>query len=332
MKELLIQLKAIAEPTRLRILAICAAGELTVSELTRVLGQSQPRVSRHLKLLCDAGLLTRFREGTWVFYRLADASSETAARLSDAIVSLLPANNPELDRDRQRLAEVRQVRKAAAESYFNENAEQWDEIRALHVDEAEVEKTLLSVVPSATHHSVIDIGTGTGRILELFGASVDRGLGIDFSREMLSLARLKLSNANLSKCLVRQGDMYALPAADGDFDIAFLHLVLHYADDPLAAIIEASRVIAPMGLLAVVDFAPHDVEALREQHAHRRLGFRDEEITDMFLSSCLQCVGIHSLPGDPLTVKIWLGEKQNGAGLVVAKDQAEIDIVKEPRT
>ena len=187
-------------------------------------------------------------------------------------------------------------------------------------------------MPSATHHSVIDIGTGTGRILELFGASVDRGLGIDFSREMLSLARLKLSNANLSKCLVRQGDMYALPAADGDFDIAFLHQVLHYADAPLAAIIEASRVIAPMGLLAVVDFAPHDVEALREQHAHRRLGFRDEEITDMFISSCLQCVGIHSLPGDPLTVKIWLGEKQNGAGLVVAKDQAEIDIVKEPRT
>ena len=138
MNELLKQLKAIAEPTRLRILAICAAGELTVSELTRVLGQSQPRVSRHLKLLCDAGLLKRFREGTWVFYRLTDVSSGTAARLSDAIVSLLPANDPELDRDRQRLAEVRQVRKAAAESYFNENAEQWDEIRALHVDEAEV--------------------------------------------------------------------------------------------------------------------------------------------------------------------------------------------------
>ncbi len=332
MNELLKQLKAIAEPTRLRILAICAAGELTVSELTRVLGQSQPRVSRHLKLLCDAGLLTRFREGTWVFYRLTDASSGTAARLSDAIVALLPANDPELNRDRQRLAEVRQARKVAAELYFNENAEQWDEIRALHVDEAEVEKTLLSVVPSATHHSMIDIGTGTGRILELFGASFDRGLGIDFSREMLSLARLKLSNANLSKCLVRQGDMYALPAADGEFDIAFLHLVLHYADQPLDAIIEASRVIAPMGRLAVVDFASHDVEALREQHAHRRLGFGDEEIAEMFAHSDLQCIGIHSLPGDPLTVKIWLGEKQSGAGLVGASDQAEIDIVKEPHT
>lgn len=303
------RLKAAAEPTRLRILAICAQGELTVSELTRILAQSQPRVSRHLKLLCDAGLLNRFQEGSWVFYRLADRTGSRANALSRHIIGLLPENDPQLMRDMLRLAEVRQARQEIADAYFSENARQWDEIRTMHVDDAEVEAKLLSVLPIGDHARLIDIGTGTGRILELFAPRVQESIGVDYSREMLSLARSRLDMLDVRGCQVRQGDMYQLPVDGSEFDIATLHLVLHFADDPAAVITEATRVLAPGGALAIVDFAPHNVEELRDKHAHRRLGFGDEEVADLFAQNGLKTVGVHSLPGQPLTVKIWVGEK-----------------------
>lgn len=308
METLLNRLKAAAEPTRLRILAICAQGELTVSELTHILAQSQPRVSRHLKLMCDAGLLNRFQEGSWVFYRLADRTGSRANALSQHIIGLIPENDPQLKRDMQRLAEVRRTRQDVADAYFRENARQWDEIRTMHVDDAEVEAALLAVLPRREDARLIDIGTGTGRILELFGPRVAESVGIDFSREMLALARSRLDLLDIRGCQVRQGDMYQLPVEDSGFDIATLHLVLHFADDPAAVIAEATRVLAPGGVLAVVDFAPHDVEELRANHAHRRLGFGDEEVADLFAQNGLQTAGVHSLPGQPLTVKIWIGE------------------------
>lgn len=309
MEILLNRLKAVAEPTRLRILSICAQGELTVSELTHILAQSQPRVSRHLKLLCDAGLLSRFQEGAWVFYRLADRTGSRANALSQQIISLIPENDPQLKRDMQRLADVRRARQKAAEAYFRENARQWDEIRTMHVDDAEVEAKLLAVLPHDGDRRMIDIGTGTGRILELFGPRVAQSVGVDFSREMLALARSRLDTLDIRGCQVRQGDMYQLPADDCGFDIATLHLVLHYADDPEAVIAEATRVLAPGGVLAIVDFAPHNVEELRQNHAHRRLGFGDDEVAGLFAQNGLRTVGVHSLPGQPLTVKIWVGEK-----------------------
>jgi ubiquinone/menaquinone biosynthesis C-methylase UbiE len=309
MEDLLTQLKAVAEPTRLRIVAICAPGELTVSELTQILGQSQPRVSRHLKLLCDAGLLTRYPEGAWVFYRLNDGGSSPAGALCRAILNLVPLDDPQFRRDRQRLAEVREARKAVAEAYFSSNAGQWDSIRSLHVDDAEVEDKLTALVPIGPADSILDIGTGTGRILELFGRNTARGVGVDFSREMLSLARTRLTDANLANCQVRQGDMYQLPVDDAEFDIATLHLVLHFADDPAAVISEAVRALAPSGRLVVVDYAPHKVEELRDTRAHRRLGFGDAEIEDLFSGAGLRMAGVHTLPGDPLTVNIWVGEK-----------------------
>ena len=309
MKTLLTQLKAAAEPTRLRILAICAQGELTVTEITHILGQSQPRVSRHLKLLCDADLLNRFREGAWVFYRLADRTGSRGNALCYSILALLPETDPQLMRDMQRLADIRKARQATAADYFRENAGQWDRLRTLHVDDAEVEAALLSLLPHGPEKSIIDIGTGTGRILELLGRGVARAVGVDFSREMLALARSRLDVAHLPACQVRQGDMYQLPVDDCEFDIATLHLVLHYADDPGAVISEAARVLSPGGVLAIVDFAPHVVEELRDEHAHRRLGFSDAEITDLFSLAGLQVSDMHSLPGDPLTVKIWTGRK-----------------------
>lgn len=309
MEILLNRLKAVAEPTRLRILSICAQGELTVSELTHILAQSQPRVSRHLKLLCDAGLLSRFQEGAWVFYRLADRTGSRANALSQKIISLIPENDPQMKRDMQRLADVRRARQEAAEAYFRENARQWDVIRTMHVDDAEVEAKLLDVLPNDGDRRMIDIGTGTGRILELFGPRVAQSVGVDFSREMLALARSRLDTLDIRGCQIRQGDMYQLPADDSGFDIATLHLVLHYADDPDAVIAEATRVLAPGGVLAIVDFAPHNVEELRQNHAHRRLGFGDDEVAEWFAENGLRTVDVHSLPGQPLTVKIWIGEK-----------------------
>lgn len=309
LETLLNRLKAAAEPTRLRILAICAQGELTVSELTHILAQSQPRVSRHLKLMCDAGLLNRFQEGSWVFYRLADRSGSRANALSQHIIGLIPENDPQLTRDMQRLAEVRRARQEIADAYFRENAGRWDEIRTMHVDDAEVEAKLLTVLPHGDDKRLIDIGTGTGRILELFAPRVAESIGVDFSREMLSLARSRLDMLDVQGCQVRQGDMYQLPIEDSGFDIATLHLVLHFADDPAAVIAEAVRVLAPGGMLAIVDFAPHNIEELRDKHAHRRLGFADNEVAELFAECGLRTCGVHSLPGDPLTVKIWVGEK-----------------------
>ena len=309
MDQLLKQLKAAAEETRLRILAICAYAELTVTELTHILGQSQPRVSRHLKLLCDAGLLNRSREGAWVFYRRAENVEQRSNDLVISILSRVPENDPQFCRDMRRLAEVRKNRRAAAEVYFRENAAEWDRLRSLHVDEAKVEQRMLSLVSGERRQSIIDIGTGTGRILELFGQRMARGVGVDLSHEMLALARTRMDEAGLSTCQVRHGDMYQLPLEDESFDIATLHLVLHYADDPAAVIQEAARVMTANARLIIVDYAPHELEELRNEHAHRRLGFSDSKVRELLVASGLQLSAIDTLPGDPLTLKIWVGTK-----------------------
>ena len=319
---LLNRLKAAAEPTRLRILSICARGELTVSELTHILRQSQPRVSRHLKLLCDAGLLNRFQEGTWVFYRLADRVGSRSYALCQQIIGLIPENDPQVRRDMQRLADVRRARHDVADAYFRENASRWDQIRSMHVDDTEVEAMLLAVLPHDAGKCLIDIGTGTGRILELMAPRVSRSVGIDSSREMLALARSRLDTLGIRGCQVRQGDMYQLREDDAGFDIAILYQVLHYADNPAAVVIEAGRVLAPGGVLAIVDFEPHDVEELRDSHAHRRLGFEDAEIARLLDDADVRTLEMRELPGHPLTVKIWIGRK-------LGKDVTTVDVSAE---
>ncbi|MCH7543142.1 MAG: metalloregulator ArsR/SmtB family transcription factor [Proteobacteria bacterium] len=301
--EYLAGLRAAAEPTRLRLLALCAEGELTVSELTGILGQSQPRVSRHLKLLVEAGLLDRIREGTWAFYRLTGGGGGT--RLGRGLLDMIPADDATLALDRERLGAVKQARAGRAQAYFRKNAARWNEIRKLYVAEAEVEKALLEAMGMEGVADFLDIGTGTGRILELFGDKVERGLGIDLSREMLALARANLERAGLGNCRVRHGDMYKLPAPSASFDAAVIHQVLHYADDPAAAIAEAARVLRPGGRLVIVDFAPHDLEFLRRDHAHRRLGFSDDEVKGWCRAAGLVPASTVHLPGDPLTVTIW---------------------------
>jgi ubiquinone/menaquinone biosynthesis C-methylase UbiE/DNA-binding transcriptional ArsR family regulator len=301
--ELLAALRAVAEPTRLRLLVLCSRGELTVSELAQILGQSQPRVSRHLKLLCEAGLLDRFREGSWVFYRLT--ASGAAGGLARHLVAACGERDPTLALDLQRLAAIKQQRAERAAAYFSENAPRWDHIRSLYIDEREVEAALTDIVCRTQPRDLLDIGTGTGRILEILGPQVGQAIGIDMSREMLAVARVNLERAGAVNGTVRLGDMYQLPLPDASFDAVVIHQVLHYADRPASAIAEAARMLRPNGVLAVVDFAPHLLEFLRTEHAHRRLGFADGEVADWCRAAGLTTENPLHLQGDPLTVVIW---------------------------
>lgn len=310
MDGLLATLKAAAEPTRLRLMALCAHGELTVSELTNILGQSQPRVSRHLKLLCDAGLLDRFREGTFAFYRLAERGA--SADLARVLVDAIPADDPTLALDLERLNTIKRSRSEAAAAYFGENARRWHEIRSLHVPEREVEEALLRLLPEAGVGELLDIGTGTGRMLEVLGPRSQRAIGVDQSREMLAVARSNLEAAGLRHCHVRQADMYQLPFSSESFDTAVVHQVLHFAEDPADVLAEAGRVLRPGGRLLIVDFAPHGLEALRAEHAHRRLGFADDEVAAWCRAAGLECGPVVHLPGEPLTVSIWPAVRLSG--------------------
>lgn len=307
MDALLACLKAAAEETRLRLLALCAHGELTVSELVHILGQSQPRVSRHLKLLCDAGLLDRFREGTFAFYRLAETGR--GAALARVLVDAIPADDPVLTLDLERLDAIKRQRVEAAAAYFRDNAERWDEIRSLHAPEREVESALLALLGDGPLGDLLDVGAGTGRMLELLGPLCARAVGVDQSREMLAIARAKLEQAGLRHCQVRHADMYQLPFPSASMDVVLIHQVLHYAESPAEAVAEAARALRPGGRLVVVDFAPHLLESLREQHAHRRLGFADEEVAHWLRAAGLTPRPPLHLHGDPLTVVIWLADR-----------------------
>src|SRR5690242_9925817 len=261
-------LKAAGEETRLRVLALLAEAELTVSDLTDILRQSQPRISRHLKLLAEAGLIERFREGTWAFFRLAEHGG--GADVARALLDRLDPADPVIARDRERLADVRAARAAAAQAYFREHAAEWDRIRNLHVADEAVEEAIRGALADRPFRSLLDLGTGTGRMLELFGPEIERGLGLDLSLDMLLLARDRLERAGLRNCSVRQGDIYDLPLANDSFDVVIIHQVLHFLDDGGRAVKEAARVLRPGGSLLVVDFAPHELEFLRDDFAHRR--------------------------------------------------------------
>ncbi len=316
MDEFLIKLRAIAEPTRLRLLVLCAHGELTVSEITRILGQSQPRVSRHLKLLVEAGLLRRLQEGTSAFYRLAvDANggdNGSTDELVRRLVELLPADDATLALDRERLDAIKLARAERAAAYFRSNAAHWDKLRKLYVDESEVESRLIKLLPLVASDQLLDVGTGTGRILEIFGDKVTHALGIDLSREMLAVARANLERCGLANCQVRHGDMYKLPVPTASFDAVTFHQVLHFADDPGAAIKEAARVLRPGARLVIVDFGPHQLESLRSEHAHRRLGFATDEVAGWCRAAGLRLVESEDLPGDPLTVMLWAADRADG--------------------
>jgi ubiquinone/menaquinone biosynthesis C-methylase UbiE len=307
-------LKAAGEETRLRVLALLSEAELTVSDLTDILRQSQPRISRHLKLLAEAGLVERFREGTWAFFRLAEHGG--GAEVARALLDRLEPSDQTIARDRERLASVRAARAAAAQAYFRSHAADWDRIRNLHVADEAVESAIRDALADKPFRSLLDLGTGTGRMLELFGPEIERGLGLDLSLDMLLLARDRLERAGLRNCSVRQGDIYDLPLANDSFDVVILHQVLHFLEDGGRAIREAARVLRPGGRLLVVDFALHEQEFLREQFAHRRLGFARETVTQWTAASGLEPLGFNSLPPQPegkIAVSLWLARDARAA-------------------
>jgi len=313
LESLLAGLRAGNDQTRLRLLALLAQSDLNVKDLTRILRQSQPRISRHLKLLNEAGLINRFREGSWVFYRLAGSSP--SASLARAVVAHIDTNDPMIVRDRERLIQVKEERVQAAAEYFRAHAADWDRLRALHVSEQDVERAMLEALGSGPFERVLDLGTGTGRSLELFSDHFARGIGVDMSREMLAMARARLETENLSHCQVRFGDLYDLPFEGHQFDIVIIHQVLHYLDEPGRAIEVAADMLIPGGRLLIVDFDAHNHDFLREEHAHQRLGFTSEEIKTWIADAHLQLVEHRNLkpPKDlgetAITVSLWLAER-----------------------
>jgi ubiquinone/menaquinone biosynthesis C-methylase UbiE/DNA-binding transcriptional ArsR family regulator len=301
-------LKAAGEATRLRLLLLIAEAELTVSDLTAILRQSQPRLSRHLRLLAEAGLVQRYREGSWAFFRLGERGS--VADIARALIARLDPDDPTIARDRERLAAVRAARAAAAQNYFRRHAAEWDRIRRLHVADAAVEEAIRAALGDAPIRSLLDLGTGTGRMLELFAGDIESGLGLDLSHDMLALARARLDRAGLRHCSVRHGDIYDLALPRDSFDVVIVHQVLHFLDDSARALREAARVLRPGGRLLVVDFAPHDLEFLREEHAHRRLGFAAETVQQWMQAAGLDVVRQQTLPPGPegkIAVSLWLG-------------------------
>jgi len=323
--DLHIALKAAGEGTRLRVLALLAEAELTVSDLTEILRQSQPRISRHLKLLTEAGLVARYREGSWAFFRIADRSG--AAELAHALIARLDPADPVVMRDRERLGEVRAARAAAAQAYFRAHAAEWDRIRRLHAADADVEAAIHAALAERPFRSLLDLGTGTGRMLELFGPQIERALGVDLSLDMLLIARARLERAALRHCSVRQGDIYDLAVSRDSFDLVIVHQVLHFLDDGARAIREAARVLRPDGRLLVVDFAPHDLEFLREEHAHLRLGFAAETVAQWMGAAGLEMVLHRTLPPEPgtdgkIAVSLWLARDPRIAFADAAREVA----------
>ena len=309
---------ALADPTRLRVLALLRAMELSVGEIAQVLGQSQPRVSRHVKILGDAGLIERRKEGSWVFLGLGEL--ELVEPLFGLIERWKTRGGADTwAADIERLQAVRAERAAAAQQYFAAHAGDWDHLRSLHVAEAEVEAAIARALRSGGRPvgRLVDVGTGTGRMIELFGSAAAHALGIDRSPEMLRLARVKLAEAGLSAEL-RQGDMYALPLAAGSADTVILHQVLHYAQNPAAAVAEAARLLAPGGRLLIADFAPHEREELRVQGAHIRLGFADDLVLRYLEQAGLDGQVVEHLEGGALTVTIWAATQPEARLKVVA--------------
>lgn len=320
-ESLLDVLRAVGEESRLRIVALLRHGELTVSDLTEILGQSQPRMSRHLKLLTEAGVVDRHREGSWVFFELA--THGPIGELLAQVVDRLDPHDPVIAADHDRLEIVRNRRSAAAQEYFAEIAPVWDQERSLHAPDDLVESAIVDALGDEPHTTVLDLGTGTGRMLQLVdghGEGFVRAVGLDNSHSMLAVARANLGRAEVHGVELRQGDVYSPPLAADTFDLIVIHQVLHYLDEPARAVDEASRLLAPGGRILIVDFAPHSFEQLRVEHAHRRLGFRSDTVADWFARSGLDLERTRTIaaagpldPGIGINVSLWLGRDRRSA-------------------
>ena len=307
--------KALADPTRLRVARLLSTMELAVGELAQVLGQSQPRVSRHVGILCDAGLAERQREGSWVFLRATSGrdNADPVILALDHMLAVAERENPAFGKncedDRRRLAAIRKSREAGAEQYFARHARDWDELRALHSPDETVEDELRTALAGKPLGAVLDVGTGTGRIAEMLAPHAERVVALDKNLEMLKVARAKLQHLPAAQIDLVQGDFGELPFEDRSFDTVVFHQVLHFAAYPALAIAEAARVIRPGGQIAIVDFAAHDREELRSRHQHARLGFSDQQMRELLRNAGFAPSAPITLEGGELVVKIWIAAR-----------------------
>ncbi|MGA9659389.1 MAG: metalloregulator ArsR/SmtB family transcription factor [Asticcacaulis sp.] len=303
---LLEALKAAGEPTRLRLLRLLAREELSVMELVSILGQSQPRISRHLKLMSEAGLIERFPDGAWVFYRLSP--SPLTRPLVDTILNMLDDSHAE---DLRQLEAVRQSRRVSAEGYFETIAPKWDEIRSHYVSETDVEAAIVALLGGESYASLVDLGTGSGRMLTLLGGRATSAIGLDLSQHMLNIARAKAYEAGLTTVDFRHGDIYDTRLPTGSVDLVIVHQVLHFLADAARAIAEAARLLKSGGRLLIADFEHHTLEIMREQYQHRRLGMLEDDMQGWLATAGLKMAASTALPPkiSGLTVKIWLARK-----------------------
>ena len=331
MDDILSIFRALADPTRLRIVLLLLKMELAVGELAQILDQSQPRISRHIKILDEAGLAERRKEGSWVFLRPGPAVELDILRR--IFRSEKVANTKQAIEDEAQLSLVRKARAEMAERYFESHAAEWDAIRSLHIAEQEVEHAMMALLKDTNLGHLLDIGTGTGRMIEVFGPKAEKITALDKSPEMLRLARAKLldenENANASKLLAKTelklGDFNNLPMPDANVDSVILHQVLHYAQHPEAVLLEVARVLGHNGVLVVADFAVHDHEELRSKHAHARLGFSDDSMQRWFTAAHLDLIQTRTLDGGELSVKIWVGRK-TGLPKIHPNDPTDLSI------
>ena len=315
-------LRAAGEHTRLRLIALLCKSDLTVSDLTEILGQSQPRISRHLRLLVEAGLAERYQEGAWAYFRSSDQG--VAGRFNRFIVDQVDVEDNLFTRDGERLEAVRAKRLERAAIYFDKNAASWDSLRSLHASEEQVEEAMIAMIGERQFNTMLDLGTGTGRVLELFAPLCERATGLDGSHDMLSYARVNLEKAGINNVQIRHGEIYQLPTPRNSYDLVTIHQVLHFLDDPALAIHEAARALAPSGTMLIVDFAPHDLDFLREKSAHQRLGFSHEQMREWLEASELEVIEIRDVAPQKsetnnLTVTLWLARDQR---ILMADDAA----------
>ena len=304
MEKLLQGLRAAAEPTRLRIIALCGHAELSVTELVMILGQTQPRVSRHLKLLVEGGLLQRNKEGNRAYYRLSTEAE--GADLARMLNDLMPGEDEVHALDLSRLSSVKADRVRYAESFLDPYSQEIIELRGMWPPDEVIDKCILALLKDRSIQNLLDLGTGAGRILRTIAPFVVKGTGIDNSLEMLSIARARLDQEGIKNCQVRVGDMYRLPFKKNSFDLITINSLLRYAEEPKKVIAEAARVLEKKGALLIVDLAAHDLSELRDEYGHSWLGFSEAEMVEMLSEENLTADRVKHIDGQKLNVCIWL--------------------------
>lgn len=316
LQEIIDALKAAAEPTRLRLIAICSEGELTVSEITHIVNQSQPRVSRHLKLLCNAGLLTRFREGHFVLYRTTVTGAN--ARVVDQLLSMIDPNDEQMVIDRQRMETIKAERARRAADFLRFNAEDWARLREADVADAQINRLIVEILALDAIGDLIDIGTGTGRMLKLLGSHAASAVGVDISPDMLTVARSNLHAAGLGKVTVRRADMYGLPYPDRSFDTVTMDHLLYQAKDPQRALREAARILRPGGQLLLVDFSVRDNGNGNGKGLRDHPGVRDDAIRSWCTAANLACGELHHILGQAFDIVVTVARPRRQHASAVA--------------